>query len=367
MRIRDIVLSSTGLKNGWYIGAMLGILPLPILVGLASYIGVPFVIGLAWIVSIGLAIAIPFRVYYAFLATIPPSHRAVLTYFNERQKGPQYEIEEGDFFEFDVLDMVGHIAYDMQEQTMNLPDIPVETVDRTIVKVKMSIQWGARAGALYHFGNLATPREAISNEVHECVRAYGITREDVNDLVEGKFTEALKRFIPEYINRRATGTRCAVDIRKVGDDFVAIWRDIPADEHNPNVPWGITCYSAVVKDYELPHNLTEAASEIAEAQARQKAAGILQKSTVSAIRAFRKEEIPPVPALAAAQSIVQPDRDQSAHVTVHSGLEPLAATILTGLQPIAASIAQAIAGRSAPTPRPPRRRKNRPTSPSTRS
>lgn len=324
--IRKLILQSTSLSNGVLTGLLVGMLPLLGLMGLAAFTGFEFLRSAAWVIGLGVIPIVAVAVYYAFLDNVPQYHRAVLTYFGRRQPGAENERPEGQLFIMDALDAVGKVEYDMRERTLTLPGVHVETRDDTKVEVIMSLQIAPRAGQLYHYGNMdrTTLDLAITNAVHESVRAYAIGRESIEELVDGGFAEAMKRYIPEYVNRRSFGERCSLSIDKdpVTKEFIPKWQ-VFVDGTTPSQPWGIECRSAEVKDYVLPENITRAAAETREAEARKKTAETLVQTTLESIDKFKDKGLPAVAALSAAQTLITPDRP-GIHVHSYAGLEPIA-------------------------------------------
>lgn len=326
MRIRDLFLKSTDLSTGVLTGCVLAVLQLGLWVGLASLTRSPLIMILAAGVGIALSPVGVIWTYNQGIINIPSKHRALLKWFGERQKGAEYELHEGDHWIWKWFGAMGYEEYNMQEKTDSVDKIPIETADGTRIPTDLSIQWRPRAGMLYYYGDIADIVKAFSNEVRDGVRAFGVSRTDLEHLTNSRFAEALKELLPKYLQLRADGVAAKMAFTETDDGVLSVSLS-PIDSDHPVPPWGIDVSSVVVTDFELPSNYTEAASEIAEAKKRRSAVDNLSGTFERVLASFLAKGVDTNVAMAAAHTIVTPDRETSLKVHAFAGLDHVAETV----------------------------------------
>lgn len=274
--MKEFFLRDTSLANGIVLSSGVAGACFMACLGIGHVLGFP-IQGLATGVALGIPAGVAF--YNHGLVQIDIRNRAVLKWFGTLQEGAEYEIADGWKWLLRLFDAVDIDEYSMLQQGILLDKIPAEAKDETSIPLTLVVQYTPAEGGLYWYGNLSNEEQAIRAEVESAARAFAITCKDLNYLVE--HANALCKFVLDRLQRRTHGA-AGVD------------------------PWGINFQSVVLKDYEVPKNITEAAAEVVEAKKRAKAAEGLRKALTETAKSF--PEADPNVALAAAMAVVMPDR-----------------------------------------------------------
>ncbi|KND51806.1 MAG: hypothetical protein ABA06_00900 [Parcubacteria bacterium C7867-001] len=290
-------------------GKVLHLYPISILAGLAA---APFV----WV-----------AVWNSNLVYIPTTERGILLSFGTRQKGQ--ELVEGQHWILKWFNIQGVEHISMKERPIKMAGdqvVQIEVGDDTIIKTEVNIFWRPRVGGLFHFGNLADPEQGIKSDVSQVARAFGRECDNLEDFVGSKPAEALKKIITEHLQKRSNGYDC--EILKVTKDPPDIQYGSEKGEAHP---WGIEITSVAIPNFDLPENVTAAASEIAEAEKREEARVKLQATFEKSMDGFVAKGVDPVTAMGQAHSIVTPDRPSTTQTVNIAGLKDAASIIGTAI------------------------------------
>lgn len=334
MRIRDLFLKSTDLSTGVLTGCVLAVLQLGLWVGLAFLTHNIYVMLIFTAIGIALSPVAAIWVYNQGLVNIAPTNRGILKWFGTRQPGADYELPEGDHWIWKWFHAMDVEIYSVLERTDAVPKIPIETGDGTKVPTDLSIQWRPRPGSLFDFGNVDNIVQAFSNEIRDGVRAFGVSRNDLQHLTDSKFAEALKELVPKYLQLRADGVASKMEFVETDQGQLKVLLT-PIDAGRSVPPWGIDVLSAAVTDFELPSNYSDAASEIAEAAKRRAAVTNLKGTYEAVLDSFLSKGVDPNVAMAGAHTLVTPDRTSALQVHAFAGLDRVAGifadAVLVGL------------------------------------
>lgn len=273
------IVLSTGVAGACFMGCL----------GIGQMLGFP-IQGIAAGVALGIPAGVAF--YNHGLVQIDIRNRAVLTWFGTLQQGAQNEIGDGWKWVLRLFDAVGIDEYSMLQQGILLEKIPAETKDETSLPLTLVLQYTPAEGELYWFGNLEEAEKAIRAEVESSAREFARGQENLDKLVE--HGSELCAYVLARLRRRSLG----------GHDID---------------PWGINFQSVVLKDIEIPKNITEAAAEVAEAEKRALAAKALRETLVETAASFPGTD--PNIALAAAMAVTMPDRSNPISGHVFAGLD----------------------------------------------
>ena len=274
--MKDFFLRDTSLGNGIVLSSGVTGLCFAGCVGIGHLFGLP-VPGVAAGVALGIPAGVAF--YNHGLIQIDIRNRAVLKWFGTLQQGAANEVGDGWKWVLRLFDAVGFDEYSMLQKGVLLDKVPAETKDETSIPLTLVVQYTPAEGGLYWYGNLSNEEQAIRAEVESAARAFAVACKDLDYLVE--HANELCKHVLNRLQRRTHG-------------------DAGAD------PWGINFQSVVLKDYEVPKNITDAAAEVTEAKKRAEAAVGLRKALEETAKSFPDAD--PNVALAAAMAVVMPDR-----------------------------------------------------------
>lgn len=252
-------------------------------------------------------------------------YRAVPVWRGKRQQGAGLEMSEGLywlfpwFFSFD--------AFEMKEYTDSILNIPIETKDENTVPTDVTVQWAPRAGQLYYFGNVESMLASLQPEVKSIARAFGISREDIDHLIDSNLPETLRKVEMEALKKRADGEVCQIEVDEGGNPTFTKINDAP--------PWGIEIRSVSVPNFTIPPDITKAAEEKTEAQKRAEASEVENQaiSKITDVLVSQRNINPTAAASMAMSMVMPPDRQPKVetHNFVIGGLDDVVRTVINGV------------------------------------
>ncbi len=259
------------------------------------------------------------------LANVPPKHRAIPLWMGNRQEDGRLELVEGDCWLLPWF--VKKIDYSMEETTLFIKDMAVEVQDETIVHTDVSLQTRPVAGKLYYFGLLKNATTSFEAETRAIARAFGVTRKNLDSLVDGTFPDKMKAAVLKHLKYRSEGKINRVTFNEAGDaTFEKAEEDV--------TPWGVDFISVNLPNFTPPAEVTDAATEIAQAEKRLKASEKEQAAMTPIMDGLIARGVNATAAMSMAASMVLPPEKQPKVETVNhlfSGIDNSVRTFVNGV------------------------------------